>query len=274
MPYDDLPLSRSTSSMPPPAPPASSTSRWIIIVATVIVAAGALYFWWTTRIPARLAGPTPTAATDGAVGSNRPSREPIQLPSLSASDALVRQLVSTLSQHPQLARLLATDGLISAAVLTVEQIGDGKTPIAPLKVLRPTGRIALTGGDNSAIDPASYSRWDSDIYALNSVRPGEAAQLYVNLKPLFDEAYAELGHPNGDFDQSLVRALRMLQSTPEPAAEPLLFKRPSYFEHVDATLRALRPVQKQFLLLGAERRARVRSWLTDFAATLDLKIPQ
>ena len=272
MPYDDLPLSRPVAPLPPPRVQASSTSRWIIIVSTVIVAAGALYFWWTTRIPAHLASPTPTTATDGAVGSNRPSREPIQLPSLSASDALVRQLVSTLSQHPQLARFLATDGLVSAAVLTVEQIGDGKTPIGPLKVLRPTGRIALTGGDNSAIDPVSYGRWDANIYALNSVRPGEAAQLYVNLKPLFDEAYAELGYPNGDFDQSIVKALRMLQSTPEPTSEPLLFKRPAYYEHADAAPRSLRPVQKQFLLIGAERRARVRSWLTDFAATLDLKI--
>jgi len=96
--------------------------------------------------------------------------------------------------------------------------------------------------------------------------------VYVNLKPLFDQAYADLGHANGNFDASLVRAIRMLTDTPEPAAEPVLMRRPAYFEHTDAALRSLRPVQKQFLLFGPERRARLRTWLTTCAAALDLKI--
>ena len=273
MPYDDLPLGHPDAPLPlPPAPPASPVSRWVVAVAAVLAVGGGLYFWWMTRMPAQPPTPPPTTATDVAVGTNRPSRQPIELPQLGTSDALVRELVATLSRHPQLARFLATNQLISAAVLTVEQIGDGKTPAAPLKVLRPGLRLAILGSDTGRIDPASYVRWEADVAALTSVRPKEAAQVYVNLKPLFDEAYAQLGHAGGDFDTSLVRAIRLLNDTPEPEEEPVLMRRPAYFEHTDAALRSLRPVQKQFLLLGPERRARVRSWLAVFAGALDLKL--
>jgi len=275
MAYDDLPLRDPIPPSSGRARPASPVSRWVVAVAAVLAVGGGLYLWWLTRMPATPAAPAPTTATDVAVGTTRPPRQPLELPALSASDALVRELIGTLSRHPQLARLMATKQLISTVVLAVEQIGDGKTPAVPLKVLRPGLRVSILGGpggESGRIDPASYTRWESDVAALTSVRANEAAQVYVNLKPLFDEAYAELGHANGDFDASLVRAIRMLSETPEPKDEPVLLRRPSYFEHADAALRSLRPVQKQFLLIGPERRSRLRTWFAAFAATLELKV--
>jgi hypothetical protein len=274
MAYEDLPLGRSSATPPLPDPPRRhSASRAIVAVAAVIVVAGGLYFWWINRQPAIPVAPTPTAATDVNVPSMRPPRQPIELPALDDSDSLVRQFVSMLSQHPQLARWLATKGLVRNVVLTVEQVGDGRTPEKPLSVLAPPSHVIIMGTESGRIAPAAYVRWESDVAALTSVRPAEAAQLYVNVKPLFDAAYADLGHVGGDFDESLTRAIAMLLATPEPADEPLLLKRSGFYEHSDATLRALKPVQKQFLLLGPERRARVRAWLTDLAAALDLKLP-
>lgn len=275
MPYDDLPLGRPSSPAPLPSPPRparSSASRWIIAVAAVVAASGGLYFWWLTRQPSIPAAPPPTNATDVAVGTNRPSPQPIELPPLDASDALVRQFVSTLSRHPQLARFLATDGLIRATVLTVEQIGNGKTPAIPLKVLKPSTRLTILGTESGKVDPAAYVRWESNVGALTGIPPRDAVQLYVNLKPLFDAAYGDLGHPGGNFDESLTRAIKMLTSTPEPVDEPILLRRPGFFEHADDALRALKPVQKQFLLLGPERRKSVRAWLTAFANSADLAI--
>jgi hypothetical protein len=277
MPYDDLPLGR-PSSPPLPTPPAqrgaarTSASRWIIAIAAIIAAIGGLYFWWLTRQPSIPSSPTPTNATDVAVGTNRPSPQPVDLPPLDASDALVREFVSLLSKHPQLARFLATDGLVRASVLAVEQIGDGRTPATPLKVLRPATRLAILGSDSGRIDPAAYVRWESNVGALTGIPARDAVQLYVNLKPLFDAAYADLGHPGGNFDDALARAIKMLVSTPDPVDEPTLLRRAGFFEHADDTLRGLKPVQKQFLLLGRERRNNVRAWLTSFASAADLNI--
>jgi hypothetical protein len=47
-----------------------------------------------------------------------------------------------------------------------------------------------------------------------------------------------------------------------------LQRRTGYFEHDDPELRALRPVQKQLLLLGPENRRALIAWLDEFSKAL------
>ncbi len=237
-------------------------------MAVVVVAVLAL--WWMSRARPAPVLPAPTTPTEVAVGSNRPKREPMDLPPLETSDDLLRRLVSTLSKHPLLARLLATDELVRNSALALEQLGNGRTPAAPLKVLRPADRLAITGTDNGRVDPRSFQRWDSAVASLVTINPSAAAQLYVNVKPLFDQAYRELGHPSGDFDESIVRAIEMLNATPKTADMELL-RRPGYYEYADPALKSLPPVQKQFLLIGPDNREKILSWLKRFATALDIK---
>lgn len=277
MAYDDLPLRQAPEPAPaypppPPAPPRSSAARWVVVAAVALAAGAALALWWMTRAQPAGPLPAPTMATDGAQTSNRPQRQPMELPGLDGSDTLFRELVGVLSRHPLLARLLATDGLIRGAVLAVEQVADGRTPAVPLAPLRPPTRLAILGTESGPIDARTYARWDSATAALTSINPAEAAQLYVNLKPLFDAAYADLGHPGGDFDTAITGAIDMLLATPAPATDPVLLRRPGYYEHTDGTLRSLRPVQKQLLLTGPDSRTRILAWLRRLAEALDLTV--
>ncbi len=273
MAFDDLPLDRpSSGQVPPPRPappPARSPTRWIVVGALAVVVGALLALWWMSRAQPSMATPAPTAATDVAVGSHRPKRQPIELPSLESSDPFLRDAVSLLSRHPVLARLLATDGLVRGATLAVVEISDGRTPADPLKVLRPSSRLAITPGGR--VDPRTYQRWDGATAALASVNPAEAAQLYVNVKPLFDQAYTEMGHPNGNFDDAIARAIGVLKETPGVAVDPELLRRPGYYEHADPTLRSLKPVQKQLMLVGPDNRRRILAWLGQLAAALELK---
>ncbi len=251
----------------------SSPTRWIVAGASVVVIGALVAFWWMSRAQVDTAPSAPTNATEVAVKSSRPLRQPIDLPPLDDSDAVMRQLISTLSKNPLMAKLLATKALVRGAVLAVEQIGDGKTPANPLAALRPGTRLAIVGsGDSGKIDPMSYARWSGATASLVETDPGEAAQVYVTLKPLFDEAYRELGHPNGDFDTSIVRAINTLNDTPKISGDPLLMRRPGYFEHADPQLRGILPVQKEMILIGPDNRQKVMSWLKRFAAALDLKV--
>jgi hypothetical protein len=228
-------------------------------------------FWWMSRAqPTPAPPPSPTVLEDVSA-SNRPKRQPIDLPALDESDSLLRSLVTALSDHPWLARFLATKSLVRASTLAVVQIGDGRTPIESLRSLRPGTRLQIVGTQSGRIDPASYKRWDVVTGALVSVSPTDAAQLYVNVKPLIDEAYIELGQ-GGDFDQAIVRAIQMLDDTPAPVSDPTLSKRPGYLEHDDAALRGLKPVQKQLLLIGPDNRRRLMDWLHQFAKALDLRL--
>ena len=256
---------------PSPEPPARpGLLRWIAVAVAGLAAGSLLTFWWMSRAQPTTTTPASTTAADGGTTSNRPAPQPMPLPPLNASDSFLRDLVSALSRHPTLARWLATPDLVRGAALAVVQVGDGRTPAAPLQALRPETRVQVTGNDTGAVAPASYRRWESAVSALTSIDPGEAAQVYVNVKPLLDEAYRELGYPGGNFDEAVTRAIRMLAETPAAPDAAVLLRRPAYFEYEDATLRSLRPAQKQFLLVGSDSQRQVLAWLRRFAAALDL----
>ena len=272
MAFEEVPLDRPVNPSPMDEPPtAPSRWRWMAVALAGVAAGAALAFWWMSRSQPETATPAPTMATDVAVGSNRPQRQPMDLPSLDTSDHFLAGLVAALSQNPTLARLIATPGLVRASTLAVVQVGQGRTPADPLKVLRPASRLQILGTGSGRIDPKTYVRWDPVVAALTSVSPADAAQLYVNVKPLFDQAYIELGHPGGDFDTAVAQAIGMLGDTPAQADDPQLLRRTNFLEHEDAALRALPPVQKQFLLIGPDNRRRVLEWLHQVAGKLELK---
>ena len=89
---------------------------------------------------------------------------------------------------------------------------------------------------------------------------------------MFDQAYKELGHPNADFDEAIVKAIDTLGETPLLDQDPVLVNKPGVYEHENQTLRTLLPVQKQFLLMGPENRRKIMGWLKDVAAILTLKV--
>jgi hypothetical protein len=275
MALDDLSLDRPAPPpvpyTPTPEPESRSLARWNVVGVAGVIAGGLLTYLWMSRTPSTPAAPPSATAPEAAASpSNRPVRQPMNLPSLAESDGFIRELVSTLSKNPNLARLLATPSLVRGVTVGVMQVGDGRTPVDWLRVLRPRTRLQLTDLASGVPTPASYARWNDVAEAISSVSPAEAAQLYVNVKPLIDEAYIELGQPEGDFDRAIVRAIQMLKDTPEPATAPVLLRRPGYVEYEDGAMQSLRPVQKQLLLLGPDTRRRLMAWLDEFARALEL----
>jgi hypothetical protein len=132
--------------------------------------------------------------------------------------------------------------------------------------------MTIVGTITGPLNADSYERWDGVAAAITSIDPAEAAQLYVNVKPLIDEAYIDLGYSDGDFDAAIVRAIEMLRATPTVETPPTLQRRSGYYEYSDPTLRALKPVQKQFLLMGPDNQRRILAWLEQVGAALDLDL--
>jgi hypothetical protein len=277
MAHDDLPLHVTPTGRPMPDPPppvrsSSSPTPWIVVGAGAVVVGALLTLWWMGRAQLDPTSLAPTGPTEVEIASRRPKQQPLELPPLADSDPLIRELAATLSRNPLLARLAATKSAVRAIVLAVVQIGDGKTPAKPLATLQPVGRLVMTDSTPGRIDPATYARWNGAVAALTSVSAVDAAQVYVNVKRVFDEAYAELGYPGGDFDQAIIKAIRTLDATPDPATEAVVLQRPTYVEYEDAALRGLLPVQKQLLLVGPENRRALMRWVHELARNLDLNV--
>ncbi len=266
----------------PPAQPTTHHTAWIVaIVLLVAAAAGGGYYayvhglrlsnlpWWRTR-PAPVAPATATPAPLAALGG---TPEAIDVPPLDASDAVVRSLVHSLSDNPEIAVWLTTNGLIRNFTVVVTNIADGHTPARHLQTLRPASPFrAADRGGRIEIDPRGYDRYASIAAAVGAIDPAGAARLYATLKPRIEEAHRELGTPDPSFDVTLQRAIVALLDTPAPDGPVLL--QPSVkgisYGYRDARLENLTDPQKQLLRMGPANTRAIQSRLREIAIALGI----
>ncbi len=245
------------------------------VVAVAIVAGLASFVYFGSR--ETVAEPEPVVEASPSPPPPAPSppveepEEEIALPSLDESDSLVRDLVAALTSHPAFAAWLIPDQLVRAFVFVVENVADGNNPAARLTPLRPTQRFRVRGeAPPLGVDPASYARYNTHAEIVASINPVGAAELYRRLYPLITEAYAELGYPDGGFDDTLLRALRNLLETPVLERDVTLVPRATFFEFVDDEFEDLHPVQKQFLGMGPRNVRAVQASLLDIAREIGI----
>ena len=117
-------------------------------------------------------------------------------------------------------------------------------------------------------DPVGFAGYDLFGDAVASVDAAAAASVYRSLAPLFEAAYADLGHPEGGFPAALDRALRALLAVPVLRDDIELVPHAIGFRYADPRLEALTPAQKQFLRIGPRNVRLVQAKLRELAAAL------
>ena len=259
--------------MTPDASPFRPGGRYfgplIGVIAVALMAGLASFFFFGRQAP--VAEPEPVAEAPPPPPPSPPPVEDIVLPSLDESDALVRNLVAALTAHPAFAAWLIPDDLVRTFVVVVENVADGNNPAEHLTPLRPTQRFSTSGETSEPnIDPASYARYNTHAEIVASIDAAGTAELYRRLHPLITEAYAELGHPDGGFDDTLLRALRNLLETPVLERDVRLVPRAAFFEFSDDELEDLLPAQKQFLGVGPRNVRAVQAKLLEIAREIGL----
>jgi hypothetical protein len=255
-------------------PDRSSRGFWMFVVLALALLVGtATYVMWR-RPAATPADQKATAADKGAgvpapLGPEAPA---IEVPPLNMTDPLVRQLIGQLSSRPEIAAWLATEGLIRNFVVSVENVATGPTPVKHLRPLAPTQPFRVVErGREIVVDPQSYQRYDGLVSAVGGIDPNGLARVYSILKPRMQEAYKELGHPDGNFDAALETAIVRLLEV--PVVENDVRLRPSgatAYEFEDDRLEALSPAQKQLLRMGPRNVRQVQEKLRAVARALQI----
>jgi hypothetical protein len=276
---DDLPLnSPEEPGEPAPSSPPPDTKPWwpwlAGLVALLVVAGGAVMLWrlWVRPLPSPAStAARPAAALPVARVPLGPSVPAVELPALDLTDPLVRELLARLSSSPEVGAWLATDGLIRNFVVSVENVAEGRSPARHLRRLAPASgfRVTVRGGA-LAIDSRSYDRYNGLADAVASFDAAGLARLYATLKPRLAEAYKELGHPEGDIDAAVERAVAHLLETPAIAGDvPLVAPTVSY-RFADPNLESVSPAQKQLLRMGPRNRQIILDKLQELAAVLGI----
>jgi hypothetical protein len=258
----------------PPMPPAGpNTGVWVAVAGLVVAASIAAYIVFGHRPPpvpvAKAPHPVDTSRQPPAPLGGQPS--PIVVPPLDETDALVRQLAAQISSNPRVAAWLATDGLIRSFTVISTNVAEGKTPAVHLRMFRPPSSFAVTEGkDGAYVDPRSYRRYDGLAAAAASIDPAGAARLYATVKPRIEEAYQEIGAPDGTFDRTLERAIVLLLRTPI-VDEPIRVQpRGPGYDFADSHLQALTAAQKQLLRAGPDNVRTIQASLRAIALALGI----
>ena len=247
---------------------------WAAAIVAAIAVAGGLWYVSSRRQPASPA----TASANQEVALPEAPRGPlvkaadIDLPPLAQTDPIVRELVARLSSHPTIAAWLATTGLVSNFTVVTLTIAEGRTPAQFLRPIAPRGRFRTTSsGEELFVDPRNYERYNLVGDAVSALDPVGTASLYLTLKPRINDAYRELGYPEGDFDRVLERAIGVLLKAPAPDEKAALYPKGVTYAYSDRTLESLPPAQKQLLRLGPRNGQAVRGKLAEIAALLQLR---
>jgi len=275
---DDLPdyeLHRTISEGPAPTRATWHPSvPWVIAAALVASALLAGYFafvWRPRQAPIQVARSSPKASTTEPALSLGGTAEPVTLPPLDASDALVRTLVQALSESPAVMAWLPTNGHIRNFTVVVANIADGVTPAKHLSVLRPSGRfLIVNAGGGIYTNPRDYRRYAAIADAVASVDPAGAARLYATLKPRIEEAHRELGSADASFDTTLERAIVALLKTPILESPIPLKPKGIGYAYVDERLESLTAAQKQLLRMGPRNVGTIRRGLRGIALALGI----
>lgn len=249
-------------------------SRIAIVLAVVLaVAAGAYYFW--PRDPA----PPPAAPRAEAPAAPPPAgpRYPVPaaaaasqpLPPLKESDAAVMDALAGLLGGDDARSFLWPDDVVRRIVATIDNL-PRKSFAVRLNPLRPPGGLVKTEGADAtlAIAADNAGRYSPYVRTVASIDAKRLVALYLALYPLFQQAYVELGYPNGYFNDRLVEVIDHLLATPDVPGPIQLTVRHVLYEFADPDLETRSAGQKLMLRIGAENASIVKAKLREIRGEL------
>lgn len=247
---------------------------WTVLV--VIVAVGVALFQYAERVseplpPARVAAPV---AEPGPAEAE--VRHPLvtdsaasELPPVDGSDALVRQALAGLWGERVLEQLLNLNGFVRRVVATIDNLPrrDASLRLAPVKPA--PGRFRTTGsGDNLVISPANAARYMEFVRFASAIDSGKLVSVYARHYPLFQQAYVELGYPDGYFNDRLVEVIDHLLATPELPASAKLVQPKVFYKFDDAKLESLSAGEKIMLRIGNDNAAAIKAKLREIRSEI------
>ena len=238
------------------------------LVVIAIIAALGIYYYFSEKPAEQPAGKPVIPPLDGK-GVSEKEVPFISLPALKESDEWFRKRVKDFATYPKLVEWLKINNLIRRITAAVDNIADGISPRPHLKFLAPDkGFTVVKRGEKLYLNPKSYRRYDLVADAFASLDAHEAVRIFRELKPLFQEAYRELGYPNQDFQQTLIRAIKELLGTPIVDGDIFVEQAVMSYWMVDEDLENLSDAQKNLLRMGPGNIRKIQNKLREMALAL------
>lgn len=196
--------------------------------------------------------------------------ELVELPSLNDSDDFVFEGLRALQNGAALIRVLADEQLIRSIVVFVDNISRGDFPQNGLPYKRIGQEMSVRNIDENlfVMDASAHDRFNQIIDTFVAVDTEQAMILYRTLQPLFQQAYAEIGSRNVNFDDTLRSAINAVLRSPNIEGPYQLVKPSVMFLYADANIENMEEMQKQLIRIGPENTEKLKAKLRQFSEQL------
>lgn len=240
---------------------------WTVPIVVVIGLAVALYYGRKQQ-----ANVEETVQTEPTPSVAPPVQHPIEeqkaqqpLPSLPESDAPVQQsLTETFGRA--LEPFLVPQNIVRHLVVTIDNLPRKKTAVQMWPVKPTTGELVTTGPADTMLSAENAARYEPIMKIVRSADMAQVAALYRRFYPLFQEAYVDLGYPEGYFNDRLVEVIDHLLATPDVQGPVRLTQPGVFYQFADPSLEERSAGQKLLLRMGSEHAERVKQKLRELRA--------
>lgn len=237
---------------------------WTVPIVVVIGLAVALYYARRQQTPAEetvQTEPTPSVAPPVQHPiEEQPSEQP--LPSLADSDAPVHEsLTETFGRA--LEQFLVPQDIVRHVVVTIDNLPRKKTAVQMWPVKPTSGELVTTGPADTMLSAENAARYEPIMKIVRSADMSQVAALYKRFYPLFQEAYVDLGYPEGYFNDRLVEVIDHLLATPDVQGQIRLTQPGVFYQFADPSLEERSAGQKLLLRMGSEHAATVKQKLRE-----------
>jgi hypothetical protein len=254
-----------------------------VVFAVAVAVALAVAGWYLFRpaappapppVPVAKVAPAPAPSPEPPAHFPAPEAKdeatpPAPLPALDESDGTLLAALAGILGREAAGRFLVPERLVRNIVVTVDNL-PRKTFAMRLSPLKPVGGLLATTGkeESLAIAPENAARYAPWVALLEKVDTARLVAVYARAYPLFQQAYVELGYPDGHFNTRLVQVIDHLLAAPEPAAPLRLVVPHVLAEYADPALEAESAGRKVLFRMGNANAAKVKAKLRELRAAL------
>ncbi|MCI2285018.1 DUF3014 domain-containing protein [Colwellia sp. MSW7] len=197
-----------------------------------------------------------------------PEQEP--LPALDESDDWLKIKLPEITWRKELLTLIIDDDMIRRFVVFTDNFSQGTVAYEHSPFVLPNIKFSPLNGDEAKANKQNTLQWNEDsskrfasyIELLRSMDSDSLVQWYLEVKPLIDEAYSELGYDD-DFTNTLQNAITRVLDMELPKSSMELVQPSVMYKFANPKLESLPDSDKLLLRLGKENLLVMKSILLE-----------
>lgn len=182
------------------------------------------------------------------------------LPPLAESDDFVAKKTLAVANGMKIEPLILKKDMARQFVVFIDNLAQGELIRKASPMQGPDNKFTVSEITNKTyLNPDSYHRYDLYADFITGLNDQELAATYRELKPLFEEAFTELGYTNMTFDERMQQAFKMIADAPIVEDPIELTSISVNYQFADANLEALPNAQKLMVRMGPENTRKIKN---------------